>query len=301
MLRVLIADDHPVFRRGLKQIIDDTSDMFVAGEATDGREALRKATTCDYDVVLLDISMPLKNGLDVLSQLKAARPALPVLMLSMHPEEQYAVRALKTGASGYLTKESAPEEMLSAIRKVSKGGKYVSASLAETLASMLNDDDERLPHEALSNREYQVMLLDRLREVGLGDRAGAVAQREDRQHLSRAHSREAQNDEQRRNHPLRDQERTRGLESHRSPYPRSSRCRTNTDDRAADVLHKDRSSADFPVHALGVGYESVCPLVKRPGLMVAPVRKGSLMRRLWILILALLFVVLRWHRDCAGC
>jgi two-component system, NarL family, invasion response regulator UvrY len=159
MLRVLIADDHPVFRRGLKQIIDDTFDMSVAGEATDGLEALRKATTCDYDVVLLDISMPLKNGLDVLSRLKAERPALPVLMLSMHPEEQYAVRALKTGASGYLTKESAPEEMLSAIRKVSKGGKYVSASLAETLASMLNNDGERLPHEALSNREYQVMLL----------------------------------------------------------------------------------------------------------------------------------------------
>ena len=111
-----------------------------------------KKTTGDYDIVLLDISMPGKNGLDVLSQLKVARPALPVLMLSMHPEEQYAVRALKTGASGYLTKESAPEEMLSAIRKVSSGGKYVSASLAETLASMLIEDDKRLPHEALSNR-----------------------------------------------------------------------------------------------------------------------------------------------------
>jgi two-component system invasion response regulator UvrY len=159
MLRVLIADDHPVFRRGLKQIIDDTSDMFVAGEATDGREALHEATTSDYDIVLLDISMPFKNGLDVLSELKAARPALPVLILSMHPEAQFAVRALKTGASGYLTKESAPEEMLSAIRKVSKGGKYVSASLAETLASMLSDDDKRPPHETLSNREYQVTLL----------------------------------------------------------------------------------------------------------------------------------------------
>jgi two-component system invasion response regulator UvrY len=159
MLRVLIADDHPVFRRGLKQIIDDTPDMFVADEAIDGWEALHKATTGDYDVVLLDISLPFKNGLDVLSQLKAARPVVPVLMLSMHPEEQYAVRALKTGASGYLTKESAPEEMLSAIRKVSRGGKYVSASLAESLASMLQEDDERLPHEALSNREYQVMCL----------------------------------------------------------------------------------------------------------------------------------------------
>jgi two-component system, NarL family, invasion response regulator UvrY len=159
MLRVLIADDHPVLRRGLKQIIDDTPDMRVADEAVDGWDALRKATTGDFDIVLLDISMPFKNGLDVLSQLKAAKPALPVLVLSMHPEEQYAVRALKTGASGYLTKESAPEEMLSAVRKVSGGGKFVSASLAETLASMLDEDDERLPHEALSNREYQVMRL----------------------------------------------------------------------------------------------------------------------------------------------
>jgi two-component system, NarL family, invasion response regulator UvrY len=159
MLRLLIADDHPVFRRGLEQIIAGTSDMVVAGEAADGWEALEKATTGDYDIVLLDISMPRKNGLDVLSQIKAAKPALPVLMLSMHPEEQYAVRALKTGASGYLTKESAPEEMLSAIRKISGGGKYVSASLAENLASMLQEDADRLPHQALSNREYQVMCL----------------------------------------------------------------------------------------------------------------------------------------------
>jgi DNA-binding NarL/FixJ family response regulator len=159
MLKILIADDHPVFRRGLKQSIDETPDMHVADEAADGWEALRKATTCDYDVVLLDISMPSKNGLDVLSQLKAAKPTLPVLMLSMHPEEQYAVRALKTGASGYLTKESAPDEMLSAIRKVARGGKYVSASLAEHLASMLREGADRLPHQVLSNREYQVMCL----------------------------------------------------------------------------------------------------------------------------------------------
>jgi two-component system, NarL family, invasion response regulator UvrY len=159
MLRVLIADDHPVFRRGLKQIIAETSDLVVADEAADGREALLKARTGDYDVVLLDISMPFKNGLDVLSQLKSERPTLSVLMLSMHPEEQYAVRAVRAGASGYLTKESAPEELVAAIRKVSRGGKYVSASLAETLASVLNEDDKRLPHETLANREYQVMLL----------------------------------------------------------------------------------------------------------------------------------------------
>jgi two-component system invasion response regulator UvrY len=159
MLRILIADDHPVFRRGLKQIIQETPDLVVAAEAANGREALLKAETGDYDVVLLDITMPIKNGVDVLSQLKQERPALPILMLSMHPEEQYAVRALRAGASGYLNKESAPEELVAAIRKVSTGGKYVSSSLAERLASMVQEDGEPLPHETLSGREYQVMCL----------------------------------------------------------------------------------------------------------------------------------------------
>jgi two-component system invasion response regulator UvrY len=159
MLRILIADDHPVFRRGLRQIIQETSDMVVADEAVDGREALRKAETGDYDVLLLDISLPFKNGVDVLSQLKKERPTLPVLMLSMHPEEQYAVRALRAGAAGYLTKESAPEELVAAIRKVSTGGKYVSAALAEDLASMVQNTGERLPNETLSSREYQVMCM----------------------------------------------------------------------------------------------------------------------------------------------
>ena len=159
MLRILIADDHPLFRRGLKQIITEASDMVVADEAADGREALSKAATGDYDVLLLDITMPFKNGVDVLSQLKNERPTLPVLMLSMHPEEQYAVRALRAGASGYLTKESAPEELVAAIRKVSTGGKYVSASLAEHLACIVQNDGEALPHETLSNREHQVMCM----------------------------------------------------------------------------------------------------------------------------------------------
>ena len=159
MLKVLIADDHPVFRRGLRQIIAETSDMVVAGEAADGREALGKAETGDYDVLLLDISMPFETGVDVVSRLRKARPTLPVLMLSVHPEEQYAVRALRAGASGYLTKESAPEELVAAIRKVSTGGKYVSASLAEHLASLVQGDGEPLLHETLSNREYQVMCL----------------------------------------------------------------------------------------------------------------------------------------------
>jgi DNA-binding NarL/FixJ family response regulator len=159
MLRILIADDHPVFRRGLKQIVEEAPDLLVAGEAANGAEALQEARTDAYDVVLLDITMPVRNGVDVLSQLKHERPALPVLMLSMHPEEQYAVRALRAGASGYLTKESAPEELVAAIRKVSAGGKYVSASLAEHLVSVVQSVGEAPPHAALSNREYQIMCL----------------------------------------------------------------------------------------------------------------------------------------------
>jgi two-component system invasion response regulator UvrY len=159
MLRVLIADDHPLLRRGLRQMIQETPDMVVADEAADGREALSKAATGDYDVVLLDITMPFSSGMDVVSQLRIERPTLPVLMLSMHPEEQYAVRALRAGASGYLTKESAPEELVAAIRKVSTGGTYVSASLAERLAAMVQRDGEALPHETLSLREAQVMCM----------------------------------------------------------------------------------------------------------------------------------------------
>ena len=159
MLKILIADDHPVFRRGLKQIIAETTDMVVAGEATNGWEVLSKVSTGDYDLVLLDISMPDKDGMDVLTQLKKERPALLVLMVSMHPEEQYAVRALKAGASGYLTKESAPDELIVAIRKVSTGRKYVSSALAERLAALLQEDAEVLPHEVLSSREYQVMCM----------------------------------------------------------------------------------------------------------------------------------------------
>ena len=158
MLKILIADDHPVFRRGLKQIIAETTDIVVADEAADGLEVLNKVKVGDFDVVLLDISMPGKTGIEVLAQLKYERPKLPVLMLSMHPEEQYAVRALRAGASGYLTKESAPDELVAAIRKVSTGGKYVSSSLAERLASLLQKA-EQLPHDILSRREYQVMCL----------------------------------------------------------------------------------------------------------------------------------------------
>ncbi len=159
MLRILVADDHPIVRRGLRQIIAETSDMVVADEASDGWEVLSKVRATQYDVVLLDISMPGMHGLDIIRQLKDERPTLPVLILSIHPEEQYAVRAFRAGASGYLTKESAPDELVAAIRKVSMGGKYVSSSLAERLASDLENVHEQLPHKTLSDREYQVMCM----------------------------------------------------------------------------------------------------------------------------------------------
>jgi two-component system, NarL family, invasion response regulator UvrY len=158
-IRLLIGDDHAVVRKGMKQILAETRDIVVADEAGNGREVLEKVQKDDFDMVLLDISMPGRDGLEVLKELKSLRPKLPVLMLSMYPEEQYAVRSLRSGASGYLTKDSAPDELISAIRKVSTGGKYVSASLAEKLAHKLGADMENPLHEALSDREYQVMCM----------------------------------------------------------------------------------------------------------------------------------------------
>lgn len=159
MIKILIADDHAYIREGLKQILAETSDMVVAGEAADGREVLDRVRKDDYDLVLLDIAMPGRSGLDTLGQLKHEKPELPVLVLSMYPEEQYAIRAFKAGVSGYLTKESAPEELISAIRKVTQGGKYVSSSLAEKLAFNLETDTEKPIHERLSDREYEVMIM----------------------------------------------------------------------------------------------------------------------------------------------
>ncbi|MBW2063256.1 MAG: response regulator transcription factor, partial [Deltaproteobacteria bacterium] len=124
MIRILIADDHAIVREGLKQIIGETSDMVIAGEVSNGHEVLNKVFKNDYDVVVLDITMPGINGLDVLKQIKAQRPKLPILVLTMHPEDQYAVRVLRAGASGYLTKESASDELITAIRKISAGRKY---------------------------------------------------------------------------------------------------------------------------------------------------------------------------------
>ena len=159
MIRILVADDHAIVREGLKQILADVGDMTVCDEAASGAETLAKIRKREYDVVLLDISMPGRSGLEVLKDIKAEHPKQPVLILSMHAEEQYAVRALRAGASGYLTKASAPDELIGAIRKVSYGRKYVSASLAEKLAFALDIDTKKPPHEPLSDREYQVMLM----------------------------------------------------------------------------------------------------------------------------------------------
>jgi two-component system invasion response regulator UvrY len=160
-IHVLIADDHAIVRQGLKQILSETEDLVVAGEADDGVEALQLARQQEWNVFLLDVSMPNRNGIDTLKQLKKEFPKLPVLILSMHPEEQYAVRALKAGASGYLTKQSAPEQLVTAIRQVAGGRKYVSPTVAMQLADAIaNDSDsEQPPHELLSDREYEVLKL----------------------------------------------------------------------------------------------------------------------------------------------
>jgi DNA-binding NarL/FixJ family response regulator len=159
MIKVMIVDDHMIVREGLKQIIGDSDDLMVAGEAGSGAEALQKIGDIECDVVLLDISMPGGNGLDLLKKLKSGRESVAVLMLTMHPEEQYAVRALRAGADGYLTKESAPDELIDAIRKVAAGGKYVSESLAERLALHIESRVQTMPHESLSDREYEVLLM----------------------------------------------------------------------------------------------------------------------------------------------
>ena len=159
MIKILIADDHPIVRKGLKEILSEHPDMKVLGEAQNSHEVLNQIRKQDWDVVVLDITMPGRDGLDVLKDLKKVRPKLPVLILSIHSEEQYGIRALKAGASGYLTKESAPDRLVSAIRIILERGKYVSPGLAERLAFELEGKSQRLPHERLSDREYQVLAM----------------------------------------------------------------------------------------------------------------------------------------------
>lgn len=159
MPNILIADDHPIVRTGLKQIIADEPDINIIGEVSNGVEVLEFLMKNACDLVLLDLAMPKRTGLDVINEIKQLQPKIGILVLSIYPEEQYAVRALRAGASGYLTKASAPNELINAIYKVLSGGKYISISLAEILASEIDQHTPQHAHERLSDREHQVMLM----------------------------------------------------------------------------------------------------------------------------------------------
>ena len=169
-MRILIADDHAVVRHGMKQILAAAFKRSVFGEAANSQEALERVWKEPWDVVILDLTMPGRSGLEVLKEIKRERPKLPVLILSMHPEDQFAVRLLKAGASGYMTKESAPEELVGAVNKAVAGGRYVSAALAEKLASLIVHDVQAAPHESLSDREFLI-----LRLIASGKPVGAIA------------------------------------------------------------------------------------------------------------------------------
>ncbi len=158
-IRVFIADDHAIVREGLKQILAEQGDIIVAGEAENGLDAIKLFRKSRCHVVLLDISMPDRNGIEVLKQIKKEKPDLAVLMLSMHREDQYAIRSLKAGASGYMTKQSAPRELVVAIRQVAAGQRYVSAALAQALAAQVGADHETPVHDTLSDREYQTLTM----------------------------------------------------------------------------------------------------------------------------------------------
>ena len=158
-MNILIVDDHAIVRQGLRQILTESDSTIFIKEADCGSEAIRQVRAGEWNVVVLDISLPDRNGIDILKQIKKEYPRIPVLMLSMHEEGLYAIRALKAGASGYITKQSAPAELMAAIHQVARGRKYLTATLAEAMADSLGADYERLPHETLSDREYQTLCL----------------------------------------------------------------------------------------------------------------------------------------------
>jgi DNA-binding NarL/FixJ family response regulator len=158
-MNVLIVDDHAIVRQGLKQILAESGKIDLIAEADSGAGAMRQLREGEWGVVVLDISLPDRSGIEVLKQIKKERPKIPVLMLSMHDEGLYAIRALKAGASGYITKQSAPSELMAAINQVAWGRKYLTTSLAEAMADSLGADPERPPHESLSDREYQTLRL----------------------------------------------------------------------------------------------------------------------------------------------
>ena len=159
MIKVLIADDHAVVRRGLKQILEDTGDIAVLGEASNADEIMAQLYDNEWDIMILDITMPGKNGLDALIEIKERKPNLNILVLSMHPEEEIAIRAFKSGASGYLNKDSVPWELVKAVKKVHEGGRYISTNLAESILLSMEKDTSKAPHNFLSDREFQVLCL----------------------------------------------------------------------------------------------------------------------------------------------
>ncbi|MFZ3288514.1 MAG: response regulator transcription factor [Telluria sp.] len=169
-IRVFIADDHAIVREGLKQILAESRDIVVAGEAENGVDAIKLFRSAKCHVMLLDISLPDRSGIEVLKQLKKESPEMAVLMLSMHREDQYAIRSLKSGAAGYLTKQSAPRELVTAIRQVAAGQKYVSAALAQALAAQVGEDHEVALHDTLSDREYQTLTM-----IASGKTVSAIA------------------------------------------------------------------------------------------------------------------------------
>lgn len=171
MIRVLIVDDHAIVRQGLRRILEEVNGIRVGGESANGVEALKMMRSEKWDMVLLDISMPEKNGIDTLKRIMDGDRGAKVLILSMYPEDQYAVRLMKSGASGYLTKEAAPEQLVEAIRKVCAGKKHISPNLAELLLQECSSDSEKSPHEILSDREYQV-----LRLIGAGKKVSEIAE-----------------------------------------------------------------------------------------------------------------------------
>lgn len=159
MIKILIVDDHAIVREGLNRIIKAEQDMIVAGMAKDGTEVIRHMLDSEIDVVVLDISMPGKSGLDLIKDIKQVNPSVKILMLSMYPEERFALRSIKAGASGYLTKEMAPEEIVNAIRTIFNGRKYITPALAEMIAGELQNPSNKVPHELLSDREFEVLCM----------------------------------------------------------------------------------------------------------------------------------------------
>ena len=172
MIRVVIADDHTIVREGLRQLLELSSDIVVAAEAVNGHEVVERVRDTEFDILLLDLSMPGKSGMELIRQVKAEKPKLKILVLSMHEENQYAVRAIKAGASGYLTKDSASSQLVFAIRKLAAGGAFISAEVAEQLARDAHGATDALPHSTLSDREYQVF-----RMLAAGDSLTEIADR----------------------------------------------------------------------------------------------------------------------------